>query len=590
MTSSPIEDYGLIGDGLTAALVCRNGSIDWLCWPRFDSDACFAALLGTEEHGRWLIAPTDNLVQSSRRYQTDTLILETDFETAGGSVRLIDFMPIGVGASSVVRLVVGLRGSVTMHVDLRLRFDFGRMAPWVERRADGFVAKIGPDLVALSAPVTVSASHSRATADFVVTAGQQLPFVLSYGTSNAPEPARLDVGKALKTTQSDGIQWIGRFDKPTLWPDAVRRSLLTLRAFIHRPTGGVIAAPTTSLPEKPGGTQNWDYRFCWLRDSTFTLNALLNAGYQEEAIAWRDWILRAIAAEPAKLHIMYRVDGARYLHERIIDWLPGYRWATPVRVGNMAVEQRQNDIYGELLDGMELAKRAGIMESAQGRHLEREIVRQLEEVWNQPGQGMWESRDAPRHFTYPRVMAWVGIDRFLRGAPPGSLDAAVLKHLNDLRYRIHKEVCDQGYHSGLGTFVDYYGGQQLDASLLMLPLVGFLPADDPRIVSTVAAIQRDLVRDGFVMRKPPREEVNEGAFLPCTCWLADCLAMQGKREQAREALERVLSVRNDLGLLSEEYNLKGRHLAGNFPQALTHIAVVNTALGLSGPVLQRAGG
>jgi GH15 family glucan-1,4-alpha-glucosidase len=587
--SALLEDYGLIGDGRTAALICRDGSLDWLCWPRFDSDACFAALLGTSDHGRWLIAPAEE-ARITRRYLPDTLILETTFETTSGTATLIDFMPIGTPASSVVRLLVGQRGAMPLRLSIGLRFDYGHIMPWVEACDRGFVAKVGPDFVTFHAPVPITISHACTTAEFTVTAGQRLAFVLSYAPTDRREPIHLDVEQALVGTRQHWQKWIGHFDKPTHWPDAVRRSLLTLRALIHHPTGALVAAPTTSLPERPGSVLNWDYRSCWLRDAAFTLGALLNAGYHEEATAWRNWILRTVAAEPAKLNIMYRVDGGRSLGERTLDWLPGYRWATPVRVGNAAAEQHQGDVYGELIDTMELATRAGIHQSDHGRHTEREIIKYIEKTWDKPGQGMWESRGEPRHYTYPRVMAWVAVDRFLRSAARyGHAEPDMLTRLQKLCLHIHAEVCREGYDASLGTFVQHYGSQELDASLLMLPLVRFLPADDPRMARTITAIERVLMQDGLVMRMTTRGSNSEGAFLACTCWLADCRRLQGRTDAAREALERVLSVRNDLGLLSEEYNIRGRHLSGNFPQALSHLAVVNTALALSGPILQRGG-
>jgi len=490
-----------------------------------------------------------------------------------------------------VRIVLGLRGSVRMRCELGLRFDYGRLMPWVEAQKSGFSARVGPDRVLFRAPTPIVADHRGACASFSVAAGERLAFVLTHGLSSEPDSEPPDAERALGATRAYWRDWIGQFNRPVDWPEAVRRSLLTLRALIYESTGALVAAPTTSLPEKPGGSLNWDYRYCWLRDSTFALTALLNAGFHREAIAWRDWILRAVAAEPAKLHILYRVDGGRCSGERRIDWLPGYRWATPVRVGNEAADQHQVDVFGELIDTMELATRAGLPQSEQGRHVERGIVECLEGVWSTAGQGLWESRGEARHYTYSRVMAWVGVDRFIRSATRyGHADERMLERLRALRTRIHGEVCREGYHAGLGTFVQHYGGQELDASLLLLPLVGFLPADDPRMARTIAAIERDLTREALVLRNRPHGSEPQGAFLACTCWLADCLHMQGRTAQAREALERVLALGNELGLLSEEYNIDGRHLSGNFPQALTHLSVVNTALGLCGPVLQRGGG
>lgn len=585
--SKLIEDYGLIGDGETAALVSRDGSIDWLCWPRFDSDACLAALLGTEEHGRWLIGPLEP-AGTTRRYQTDTLVLDTEMETEAGAVRLTDFMPIRNGPSVLVRIVTGLRGRTRLQTRLNLRFDYGYMLPWIERDGDAVLARVGPDLVVLRAPVPLDGDHREISAEFEVEEGEELAFVMAYGDSTKPPPDPIDVRAALADTQAYWREWIGRFDKPTDWPEAVRRSLITLKAMIHRPTGGLVAAPTTSLPERPGGEMNWDYRYCWLRDATFTLAALLNAGYDDEAVQWRDWLLRAVAGDPAKMRIMYRVDGSRHLDEWTVPWLPGYRWASPVRIGNAASSQRQLDIYGELLDTLHLAAKGGMGRSDQGLKVEEAVVRHVEAVWRKPDRGMWESREKPRHYVYSKVMAWVAIDRFLKDrAATEDEDGAMLTRMTDLRRRMHDEICSDGFDAGLGTFVDYYGGQELDASLLLLPIVGFLPVEDERIAGTIAAIERDLVEDGLVRRWTPRGENPEGAFLACTGWLAECQAMQGRREAARKTFERLLSVRNDLGLLAEEYNVKGRHLSGNFPQALSHLALVQTALRLCGPVAER---
>ncbi|HEX2944123.1 MAG TPA: glycoside hydrolase family 15 protein [Rhodopila sp.] len=585
-----LEDYAMIGDRRTAALVGRNGSIDWLCWPRFDSDACFAALLGTADNGRWLIAP-DQPANVTRRYQTDTLVLETDFETAGAAVRIIDFMPRGSDDAAIVRIVVGMRGQTAMQLDLRLRFDYGKIPPWTEPTEDGFRAHIGPDLVVLHAPVPVTARHDGADAAFMVSAGQRLVFTLQYGDACQHPPKPFDVEAALADTQRDWREWIDRFNKPTFWPDATRRSLLTLRALIYAPSGGLVAAPTTSLPETPGGKDNWDYRYCWLRDATFTISALLNAGYHQEAQEWRDWILRALAGTPSELRILYRVDGSRHVNEWNVEWLPGYRYARPVRVGNAAADQRQIDVMGEVLDTLGLCVRVGLDVSEQERHVARAIAERIDAIWREMGQGIWESRGEPRQYTYSKVMAWVGIDRVLQHEKlMGHIDPDMVRRLQMTRQKIHRDVCDEGFHSGLGSFVQYYGGEQLDASLLLMPLVNFLPVDDPRIAGTIAAVERELMQDGLVRRKSPPPGEPEGAFLACSCWLADCRQLQGRHKEARDALERMLDLRNDVGLLSEEYDLRGRYLSGNFPQALTHLAVVTTTLGLSGPVVRRGGG
>ncbi len=594
--STPLEDYALIGDGESAALVSRDGSIDWLCWPRFDSAACFAALLGTLANGRWLIGLTDRNGgirgrSATRRYQSDTLVLETSLFAAEGSVRLIDFMPVREDVAALVRIVEGLEGTCQLRMDLRLRFDYGTMLPWTEATEDGFVATVGSNRITVTAPIALELRDHAAEAVFSVAAGQRLVFVMQHHDVTRPAPLPLDAEAALLRTQAFWREWIGRFDTGrTRWPDVVRRSLLTLKSMIHRPTGGLIAAPTTSLPEAPGGAMNWDYRYCWLRDSTFTLGALVNAGYHDEARNWRDWLLRAIGGSPENMRIMYRVDGDRHLDEWSVAGLPGYRHALPVRIGNAASTQLQIDVWGEVLDTLHLADQAGLPGSRQADQVRKELVEHLAEVWNQPGAGIWESRNKPRHYTYSRVMAWVAIDRFVRGFGPGG-DATVLRRMKALRRQIHDEVCREGWNDGLGTFTQYFGGQELDAGLLLLPLVGFLPADDPRMAGTIAAIRRDLGEGGFIRRTRHSGTDNpEGAFLACSCWMADCLNLLGQSEEAAAQFERVLDVRNDVGLLSEEFNVKARHLAGNFPQALTHLAVVNTGLSLSGPVINRGGG
>jgi GH15 family glucan-1,4-alpha-glucosidase len=589
--TAPIEDYAIIGDGETAALVCKSGSIDWLCWPRFDSNSCFAMLLGDQENGRWLIAPKDECKEVTRRYQEDTLVLETDFTNAEGRVRIIDFMPMREQYSTLVRLVIGLEGNVTMTLDFAPRFNYGAMSPWIKPCDGGFIGDVGPDQVVLRGPVAMAHQERHVQAAFTVTAGQRLPFVLRYGDSSDDVPPPIDAEAALAETQRYWRDWIKPFDKPCDWPEAAKRSLITLKALIYQPSGGLVAAATTSLPEQPGGKLNWDYRFSWIRDATFTLAALLNAGFHHEAIAWRDWMLRAVAGEPDKMRIMYRVDGGRHIPEWEIDWLDGYDRAKPVRVGNAASTQHQADIYGELIDAMHLASKAGIPRSERCVEVETKIVEHIETSWQQPGAGLWESRGEPRHYTYSRAMAWVGVDRFLKS--PECRDyagAERVKRWEQLRETIHDEVCHEGFHPGLGRFVEYYGGQTIDACLLLLPLVKFLPIDDPRITATIAAVERELTEDGLVRRKPPQGQTPQGSFIACTFWLADCQSMQGRDAEARKTLERVLAIRNDVGLLAEEYNVPGKRLAGNFPQALSHLGLVTTALGLCGPVLQRGGG
>ena len=590
--SSPIEDYALIGDGQTTALVNRNGSIDWLCWPQFDSDACFAALLGTAENGRWLIAP-QRPGTATRRYRGDTLILETEMDCEGGTIRITDFMPIRKGIfSSLVRQVEGLSGRVATRMDLRLRFDYGALPPWCEPSDTGFTAKVGQHQVVLEAPISIKIADGNATADFTVSEGQTLRFVLSYSTSTEPTPTPIEPKGELERTQSYWEQWIGAFDtSKTRWPAVVKRSLITLRALIHLQTGGLVAAPTTSLPEEPGGTMNWDYRYCWLRDSTFTLGAFVNAGYHAEATAWRDWLLRAVAGSPDKMRIMYRVDGSRHLGEWTVETLPGYRSAVPVRVGNAASTQHQIDVYGEVLDCLSLARRAGLTITGHHREVEKRIVDELANVWDSKGSGVWESRDEPKDYTYSKAMAWVGFERALAdGGAYHDEDEGKRARLAALRDKVHAEVISEGFSDGLQSFTQTYGSQVIDASLLILPLVGFLPADDPRMAATITKVREVLDEGGLIRRKKVHADGgNEGAFLACSCWMADCLNMQGRHDEAVAQFERVLAVANDVGLFSEEYNVPGKHLAGNFPQALTHLAVINTALGLCGPVLDRGG-
>jgi GH15 family glucan-1,4-alpha-glucosidase len=587
--ASQIQDYGLVGNGETAALISRDGSVDFLCWPRFDSDACFCALLGDRQNGFWRIAPEAQVKEIQRRYRGDTLVLETTFDTVSGTVRLLDFMPMRGHHSSLVRIVEGVRGLVPMRLELRLRFDYGLMPPWSQRNEDCFVADVGPDLVAFHAATPIDTEGPDASARFTVAVGQRFAFTLSYGSSSEPPPKQPDPEIALKATIQFWQDWIGRFDKPCRWPKAVKRSLITLKALVHQRTGGLIAAATLGLPEVPGGSMNWDYRYCWLRDATFTLSVLLNAGYKEEATRWRDWILRAVAGRPEKLQVVYRLDGARRLNEWAVKWLRGYEASTPVLVGNEAATQRQLDIYGELLDSMHVAARGGIERIDRGIQVETALVEHLETVWDQPCSDIWESRGDPQRYTYSQAMAWVGVTQFLRGARTHrGASEDMLRRLEALRGRIHQEVCRRGFDASRGHFVDYYGSKRLDASLLLLPMVNFLPVDDPRMAGTIAAVERELMDGGLVRRKPPKNDGHdEGAFLVCSCWLSDCMAKQGRHEDARAMLERVIDLSNEVGLLSEEYHVPTRRLIGNIPQALTHLGVVNTALGLSGPILER---
>nr|WP_284507038.1 glycoside hydrolase family 15 protein [Caballeronia sp. GAFFF1] len=590
--SRRIEDYALLGDGQTAALLSRDGSIDWLCWPRFDDDACFAALLGTSDNGCWSLAPAGNIERRARRYQENTLVMETDFELGDGAVRVIDFMPVGEASSSVVRMVVGLRGVVQMNMSLCLRFNYGALRPWSEPIDGAIRSCIGPDGVFLRADIALCMDKGRAQASFAVQAGESVTFALSYGAPNETPPPPVDAQAALRRTQHFWRDWIDRFDNGrTHWPEAVRRSLLTLKALTHGRTGAIVAAPTTSLPEAPGGRMNWDYRYGWLRDTSFAMVALLNAGFNEEASAWRDWLLRSIGASPEHIRIMYRVDGGRHLSEWTVDWLPGHRYALPVRVGNAAAHQHQVDVLGEIIDCLDVGRRGGLEPASSEKFIETRIVEHLEQVWNTPGSGIWESRSTPRHYTYSRVMVWVALDRFVNNRSGDAACAALVERIASLRETVREEICREGWNEAMGSFTQYYGADELDASLLLMPLVGFLPADEPRMASTIERIRRDLSENGLIRRRKKRPDgPNEGTFLACSCWMADCLQMQGRTEEARQQFERVLAVANDLGLLSEQYNAERHELAGNFPQALTHLAVINSALGLCGPTIQRGGG
>lgn len=587
--SKPIESYALIGDGETAALVARDGSIDWLCWPNFDDDACLCALLGNEEDGRWSITPRGPVLDTTRRYRGDTMILETVMKTADGAVRVTDFMPIRKTVSALVRIVEGLAGTVTLDFDLSPRFDYGALAPWWEAREGGAVAVAGRHRLTLQASIPVGVDDGGVKAGFTLQEGGRQTFVLCRTDAWEADAPHLDVEASLDATQAHWERWISGFDATrTRWPAAVKRSLLTLKALTHARSGGLVAAPTTSLPEVPAGAMNWDYRYSWLRDSTFTLGAFINAGFETEATAWRDWLLRAIAGNPDALRIMYRVDGSRHLSEWTVDALPGYREARPIRVGNAASTQKQLDIYGEVIDTLALARRAGIASTDHQCSVERRLAEHLAEVWRDRGAGIWESRGDPKRYTYSKAMCWVGFDRVLRH---GDLTEALRASLTACRDKARAEICGEGWNAGLGTFTQSYGSHELDASLLLLPLVGFLKADEPRMAATIERIREDLDQDGLIRRiRTKGDGSDEGAFLPCSLWMADCLRLQGRQELAEAYLERVLGVANDVGLLSEEYDVPGRCLAGNFPQALTHLGVVNTALGLCGSVVDRGGG
>jgi GH15 family glucan-1,4-alpha-glucosidase len=582
-----IEDYALIGDLQSAALVGRDGSIDWLCLPRFDSAACFAALLGDERAGRWRIAPVDSEATPVRRYDGDTLVLETEWRTAGGVVRVLDFMPPRGEAPDVVRIVEGVEGAVPMHMDLVLRFDYGRVVPWVRRRGPDLEAIAGPDAVWLRTDVPLHGRDRATVADFTVRAGRRVPFVLTYHLSHLPRPEPVDPVRALAATRTFWHEWIGRCDYDGRWPAAVRRSLILLKALTYHPTGGILAAATTSLPEQLGGPRNWDYRYCWLRDATFTLQALLGTGYVAEAKAWREWLLRAVAGDPADLRIMYGLDGTRRLPEYTLDWLGGYQGATPVRVGNAAAGQLQLDVWGEVLDGLHLARAAGIAATDAGWDLQRAMLDFLEGAWAQPDNGLWEVRGDRRHFVHSKVMSWAAFDRAVAAVEQHDLDGPA-DRWRGLRDEIHAEVCAKGFDTGRNTFTQSYGSAALDAALLLIPRVGFLPATDPRVAGTVAAVRRELWQDGFLLRYRPADGTvdglpgGEGAFLACTFWLADALHAIGRRKEAEDLFERLLALRNDAGLLAEEYDpATGRHL-GNTPQAFSLVGLVNSARLLSG--------
>ena len=566
----------------------RHGSIDWLCLPRFDSGACFAALLGTEENGRWSLRPAGEFRPSARRYRGDTLVLETELEAAGGTVRLIDFMPPRETKPDVVRIVEGLRGRVDMEMELVIRFDYGWIVPWVLNLDGTLLGIAGPDAVTLQTPVHHEGMDFRTVASFSVAEGDRVPFVLTWFPSNEELPEAVDAEEALEDTVSYWEDWAGECQEAGRWKEDVRRSLITLKALTYAPTGGIVAAATTSLPEALGGVRNWDYRYCWLRDATLTLLAFLRAGYKDEARAWREWLLRAIAGAPEAVQIMYGVAGERRLTEVELPWLAGYEKSTPVRIGNAASDQHQLDVYGEVADTLYLARRKGLEPSDHAWALTTKLFDWLETGWAEPDDGIWEVRGPRRHFTHSKVMAWVAFDRAVKTMERYGRDGP-LDRWRALRETIREQVLREGYDADRGSFVQYYGSDRLDASLLLIPLVGFLPADDPRMVGTVAAIERELTRDGFVERYRADEEnvevdglpPGEGVFLPCSFWLAAVLAQQGRVDDAVALYERVLSLRNDLGLISEEYDPEHERLVGNFPQGFTHLTLVETAFTLA---------
>ena len=589
-----LENYALIGDCQTAGLVGNDGSLDWLCLPRFDSPACFAALLGTPEHGRWRLRPTGVERASRQKYRDDTLIVETEFDAAGGTVRIIDFMSLDSDVADVVRIVEGIRGEVQMEMHLTLRPDYGARVPWIRRTGDGLVAIAGPDRLRLRSAVTITNQDFATTACFSVSRGQRLFFDLTWSQSHVEEPPPLNVETALHETERFWRNWSGTCSYGGEWRDVVVRSALTLKALTYSPTGGLVAAPTTSLPECLGGVRNWDYRYCWLRDATFTLLALMHAGYVQEARAWREWLLRAAAGMPSQLHIMYGVAGERRLTELELAHLPGYEGSRPVRIGNGAHEQFQLDVFGEVMDAMHQCWRMGLEPGDEGWRIERALMDFLESNWSNPDSGIWEVRGPARHFTHSKVMAWVAADRAVKAVEHFGLEGPVRRWWA-LRAEIHTEVCRNGFNTEMNAFVQSYGSDHLDASLLMIPLVGFLPPDDPRVRGTVEAVERHLTRGAFVARYPTVPEVDglppgEGAFLLCSFWLADNLVLLGRVEDGRRLFEQLLGVRSEVGLLSESYDIEAGRLVGNYPQAFSHVGLINTALNLSrrrGPAHER---
>jgi len=591
-----IEDYGLIGDLQTAALVGRNGSIDWLCFPRFDSGACFAALLGDEDNGRWLLAPAGEVRRVERRYREHTLVHELDFHTDEGSVRVIDFMPPRGVDPDVVRIVEGLAGEVRMRMQLVIRFDYGWIVPWVRRIAEGArIAIAGPDALALQAPVELYGENFTTVAEFTVAAGERVPFTLTWFPSHHEAPAPIDPEQALEDTCDFWREWAGTCTYNGHWREPVIRSLMVLKAMTYAPTGGIVAAPTTSLPEKLGGVRNWDYRYCWLRDATFALDALVDHGFIDEARGWRSWLLRAVAGNPDDLQIMYGPAGERRLLELELDWLPGYEESRPVRIGNGASKQFQLDVYGEVLDVLHQARMRKLEQDEDSWALQRRLLESLEERWREPDEGIWEVRGPRRHFTHSKVMAWVGFDRGIKAVEDFGHEGPV-NRWRELRGEIHAEVLSRGFDRELNSFVQSYESERLDASLLTIPIVGFLPPDDPRVRGTLEAIRRELYQDGFVQRYSHDEAAEivdglppgEGAFLLCTFWFIDNLALLGELDEAYELFGRMVALRNDLGLLSEEYDVELGRFCGNFPQAFSHIGLINTATILEAAFASRA--
>jgi GH15 family glucan-1,4-alpha-glucosidase len=584
--SKRIEDYAIIGDGQTAGLVARDGSIDWLCFRRFDAAPCFASLLGTEDNGFFKLAPKGHVASTKRRYRDGTLVLETDFETSEGAVTVVDFMPLrGRRRPHLIRLVVGKRGQVAMQMKLVLRFDYGSILPWVRSRDHELRATGGSEAVRLITPVEVRGEDLTSVAEFTVGEGERVPFVLSWHFSYEDPPQPIDPVEALDKTEAKWRAWSSKCERDGAYAEPILRSLITLKALANERTGGIVAAPTTSLPEEVGGVRNWDYRFCWVRDATFTLLALVHAGYTEEAVAWREWLLRAVAGNPAELQIMYGIGGERRLTELELSWLSGYEGSKPVRTGNAACDQFQLDVFGEIIGCLYQCQKHGLPADDAAWDLELSLLQVLERKWHEPDEGIWEVRGGRKHFTHSKMMAWVAFDRAIKTVEGFGM-AGPVDRWREARQAIFDEVCTKGLDPARGAFTQCYGSKDLDAALLIMPLVGFLPATDERVRRTIEAIQRELVVDGFVMRYTVQGTVDgvsggEGAFLPCSLWLSDCLTLLGRVDEAREMFERVLAVRNDVGLLSEEYDPKKRRLLGNFPQALTHVSLILTALNLA---------
>jgi len=592
--SVPIEDYAMIGDCHTAGLVSKQGSIDWLCLPHFDSPACFAALVGTTENGHWSISPAEPARAIRRRYREGTLILETEFETENGAVTLVDCMPPRKEGPNLLRSVVGVRGLVRMNLELLIRFDYGSVVPWVRRTDHGISAIAGPDMVVLRTEAPLVGENLKTVSTFTVAEGQNVSFDLTWYPSHRTEPSPLDIDEAIQDTENWWREWSDRCSYQGKWRDAVLRSLITLKALTFLPTGGIVAAPTTSLPELLGGVRNWDYRFCWVRDATLTLHSLLDAGYHEEARQWREWLLRAVAGSPSELNIVYGLRGERRLTETELPWLTGYEKSAPVRTGNAAYQQFQLDIFGEVANTLFQCRQSGLgAAEGAGEDIAQTLLEFLEKGWDRPDEGIWEMRGPRRDFVHSKIMAWVAVDRAIRSVEQGWFSGEMARW-KMLRNTIHEDVCTKGFDGTLNSFVQFYGSKHLDASLLMMALVGFLPADDPRVAGTLKAIETHLMEDGFVARYTQDPSVDglphgEGKFLPCTFWLADNYILQGRTAEALQLFERLLAIRNDVGLLSEEYDPVGKRLLGNFPQAFSHVGLVNTAFNLNRGFRQDAG-